>query len=208
MLASNYGKYLKACLCKQIDNMMKENLDEFSFKELMAYSIQAEKEAKKFYSDFSEAALGSLVKERFKALSNDEEIHKEELLKRYEEKFGTRDYEVPESDKLPPHETSYDFTDARNVIDSLEKGIKNEENARTIYKYMGERFDNYSRFFNYLALMEKGHYESLSEELALMQGEIEEGKKGDKETAKAFWSDVRGHRDSTIGQGEDELGLR
>jgi len=190
------------------DNMMEEKLDEFSFKELMAYSIKAEKEAKKFYSDFAEAALGALVKERFKSLANDEEIHKEELLKRYEEKFGTRDYEAPDSDELPPHETAYDFSDSRNVIDSLEKGIKNEENARVIYEYMGRRFDNYSSFFKYLALMEKGHYMSLSEELALMQGEIEEGKKGDKDSAKAFWSDVRGHRDSTIGQGEDELGLR
>ncbi len=187
---------------------MEEKLDEFSFKELMAYSIQAEKEAKKFYSDFANAAIGALVEERFKGLANDEEIHKEELLKRYEEKFGTRDYEVPDSDELPPHETLYDFSDARNVIDSLEKGIKNEENARVIYEYMGKRFDNYSSFFGYLALMEKGHYESLSDELALMQGEIEEGKKGDKESAKTFWLDVKSHRDSPIGEGEDELGLR
>jgi len=182
--------------------MMEEKLDEFSFKELMAYSIEAEKEAKKFYSDFAEAAIGALVQERFKGLANDEEIHKEELLKRYEEKFGTRDYESPDSDKLPPHETSYDFSNARNVIDALEKGIKNEENARVIYQYMGKRFENYSSFFRYLALMEKGHYKSLTEELALMQGEIEEDKRGDKKAVESFWRGMGSEQDSSIGDRE------
>ncbi len=180
--------------------MMEEKLDEFSFKELMAYSIESEKEAKKFYSDFAEAGIGALVKERYKSLANDEEIHKEELLKRYEERFGTRDYEVPESDKLPPHETSYDFSYTRNVIDALKKGIENEENARVIYEYMGKRFDNYSSFFRYLALMEKGHYESLSDELLLMQGEIEEDERGDKEQAKRFWEDMTAEKDSVLGE--------
>ncbi|MBS3782025.1 MAG: ferritin family protein [Candidatus Thermoplasmatota archaeon] len=182
--------------------MMEEKLDEFSFKELMAYSIEAEKEAKKFYSDFAKAGLGALVKERYKSLANDEEIHKEELLKRYEEKFGTREYEVPKSDELPPHETSYDFSNARNIIDALDKGINNEENARVIYEYMGKRFDNYSSFFRYLALMEKGHYESLSEELALMEGEIEEGKKGDKKAVESFWKGMGSEQDSAFGDRE------
>ncbi len=181
---------------------MEEKLDEFSFKELMGYSIEAEKEAKKFYSEFADVAIGALVEERFKSLANDEEIHKEELLKRYEEKFGTRDYEVPDTDKLPPHETAYDFSNARNVIDSLEKGIKNEENARVIYEYMGKRFDNYSSFFRYLALMEKGHYKSLSDELALMQGEINKGKKGDKKAVETFWKGMGSEQDSAFGDRE------
>lgn len=182
---------------------MKEKLDEFSFKELMAYSIESEKQAKKFYLEFSEAALGSLVKERFKGLSNDEEIHKEELLKRYEEKFGTREYTVPDSDDLPPHESSFDFSNAKNVIDSLEKGIKNEENARVIYEYMADRFSNYSSFFRYLALMEKGHYESLTEELALMQGEIKEkGDREDKEGVRNFWASLTSYEDSAFGDRE------
>lgn len=177
--------------------MEKENLDEFSFKELMAYSIESEKEARKFYTDFAKAGLGALVKERYNSLANDEEIHKEELLKRYEEKFGTKDYEVPDTDKLPPHETSYDFSSAMNVIDALEKGIENEENARNIYQYMAERFDDHSSFFNYLALMEKGHYESLSEELMMMQGEINEDERGDsdKNQAKRFWQSLSAEKD-------------
>ncbi|MFW5952844.1 MAG: ferritin-like domain-containing protein [Candidatus Natronoplasma sp.] len=181
---------------------MEEKLDEFSFKELMAYSIEAEKEANKFYSDFAEAAIGVLVKERYKGLANDEEIHKEELLKRYEEKFGTRDYEVPDTDELPPHETSYDFSNARNVIDALKKGIGNEENARVIYEYMGKRFNNYSSFFGYLALMEKGHYKSLTAELALMQGEIEEDEKGDKKAVETFWKGLGSEQDFAFGDRE------
>ncbi len=182
--------------------MKEEKLDDFSFKELLAYSIESEKEAKKFYSDFSEATLGALVKARFKSLAHDEEVHKEELLKKYEEKYGTRDYEVPDSDDLPPHETSYDFSEAKNVIDSLEKGIENEKNAMKIYKHMAERFDDHSNFFKYIALMEKGHHESLVEELRLMQGEIEEGKEGDKDGAKSFWSSMRSDQDSSFGDRE------
>ncbi|MEF8873117.1 MAG: ferritin family protein [Candidatus Thermoplasmatota archaeon] len=182
--------------------MREENLDEFSFKELMAYSIEAEKEAKKFYSDFAEAAIGALVKERFKSLRRDEEIHKKELLKRYEAQFGTRDYEVPDSDKLPPHETSYNFKNAKNAIDSLEKGIENEENARKIYEYMSKRFDDHASFFRYLALMEKGHYESLSEELALMRGEIKEGEKNEKESIESFWKGMGSEQDSAFGDRE------
>ncbi len=182
--------------------MMKEKLDEFSFKELMAYSIEAEKEARKFYSDFADAAIGTLVKERFKALAKDEKIHKNELLKRYEKRYGTRDYEVPDTDKLPPHETAYDFTNAKNAIDSLEKGIKNEENARMIYMYMSERFDDYASFFRYLALMEKGHYESLSEELALMQGEISQERRGSKEAVESFWKGMGSEQDSAFGDRE------
>ncbi|MFP4608188.1 MAG: ferritin-like domain-containing protein [Candidatus Aenigmatarchaeota archaeon] len=182
--------------------MRKEDLDGFSLKELMAYSIKAEKEAEKYYSDFADAAIGALVKERFKGLARDEKIHREELLKRYEAKFGTRDYDVPKSDKLPPHETKYDLTDAKNAIDSLEKGIKNEENARKIYTYMSERFEDYASFFRYLALMEKGHYESLSEELALMQGEISQGRWGDKEAVESFWKDMGSEQDSAFGDRE------
>ncbi|MFP4000520.1 MAG: ferritin-like domain-containing protein [Thermoplasmata archaeon] len=182
---------------------MKEKLDEFSFKELMAYSIESEKQAKKFYLEFSDAALGALVKGRFKSLANDEEIHKKELLKRYEEKFGTRDYTVPDSDDLPPHESSFDFSNALNVVDALDHGIKNEENAMVIYEYMADRFSDYTSFFKYLALMEKGHHASLAEELALMQGEIEKrGGRGDKKELRSFWAGMGSEQDSAFGDRE------
>ncbi|MBS3816996.1 MAG: ferritin family protein [Candidatus Thermoplasmatota archaeon] len=167
--------------------MNEDKLDEFSLKELIGYSIEAEKSAQKFYEDFSKAAIGVLVKERFRGLVRDEKVHKDRLLDLHEELFGDKDYVVPDSDDLPPHETSYDFTGARNVLDSLEKAMENESNAKTLYEYMGERFEEYSSFFKYLALMEKGHYESLVEEKKLMEGEYEEGKKGDQEGSQDFW---------------------
>lgn len=190
---------------------MKEDLEEFSLKELLAYSIESEEDAKKFYTDFTKIGVGRLVKERFKSLANDEKVHKEELLDRYENEFGDRDYEdeIPDSDKLPPHETAYNLSDVDNAIDSLQKAIENEENAKMIYKYMAQRFDDYASFFRYLALMEKGHYETLSEELSLMQGEArDEEDKGPKEKIKSLWTDVKSRRDSSMSQGEDELGLR
>ncbi len=187
---------------------MKEDLEEFSLKELLAYSIVSEEDAKKFYTDFAKEGFGTLVKERFKALAKDEEIHKKELLKRYEAEFGDRDYEdaVPKSEKLPPHETAYDLSDVDNIIDSLQKAIENEENAKMIYLYMAERFEAHAPFFRYISLMEKGHYESLSEELNLMRGEVSKRKERDSDAAKVFWSSVDGHRDDAFGV--DERGHR
>ncbi len=179
--------------------MKEENLDEFSFKELLAYSIKSEKAAQKFYNDFAEAAIGELVKERFKSLAKDEEVHEAVLQKRYEAAFGDEDYDIPDSDKLPPHETSYDFSSARNIIDSLEKGMENEKNAREIYKYMAKRFEEHSSFFEYIALMEKGHYESLSEEKLIMEGETSEQKEGDGDQAKSFWKNMVTGSDSALG---------
>ncbi len=175
-------------------------MEEFTFKELLGYSIESEKEAQKFYKGFSEAAIGELVKERFKSLANDEEVHEAVLQKRYENLFGESEPKVPESDELPLHETTHDFSSARNIIDSLEKGMENEKNAMTIYKYMAEKFEDHSSFFEYLALMEKGHYESLSEEKKIMEGESEGEKDGSGDQAKSFWRNMLSDSDNVMGE--------
>lgn len=168
--------------------MEEKKLDEFSFKELLGYSIEAEKAAQKFYYDFTEAAIGELVEERFKSLAKDEEVHEAALRKRYKAEFGEKDYVVPDSDKLPPHETSHDFTSARNIIDSLEKGMENERNAYRIYKYLAKKHEEHQDLFEYLAVMEYGHLESLKEEKQMLEGRASSKSDAKDQSPGSFFS--------------------
>ncbi len=117
--------------------------------------------------------------ERFKSLMDDEELHKEALLKLHQKIYGDRDYIVPENGDLPPHEDFENLEDVANLIDALEKAINNEYNAIRIYEYLAEEYEEHSSFFKYIAMMEHGHYESLKKEKDLYgrdtQGNEKEG---------------------------------
>ncbi|MFW6376106.1 MAG: ferritin family protein [Thermoplasmatota archaeon] len=143
---------------------MYDKLDSYSFKELLGFSIESEKAANEYYNKFAKAAIGELMGERFKSLARDEEIHKDALLRIHKEEYGDEDYVVPEGDDLPDHETKFKFQGVMNMIDSLEKAIINENSARRMYKYLAKREKKYGSEFEYLAMMEKGHAESLRSE--------------------------------------------
>ena len=163
---------------------MSADLNEFSFKELIGLSIQSEIDANEYYTEFSENAIGELMAERFQSLAKDEEVHKDALLKIHEEEFGDRDYVVPEGRKLPPTETKFKFTNVANMIGSLEKGIVNENSARRIYKHLANRKEKYATEFEYLAIMEKGHAESLQAEKKMLKKYLKQ--KQQQKTGKAL----------------------
>ncbi|MFP4050168.1 MAG: ferritin family protein [Thermoplasmata archaeon] len=177
---------------------MYDKLDSYSFKELLGYSIEAEKAANEYYNKFSEAAIGELMGERFKSLARDEEIHKDALLRIHKEEFGDEDYEVPVGDDLPPSETKFKFQGVMNMIDSLEKAVINENSAKRIYKYLAKRENKYASEFEYLALMEKGHAESLRSEKEMLEGKIvnQPDKRG--ASVKEFWKFHKDHHVSDI----------
>jgi len=166
---------------------MSVDLNEFSSKELIGLSIQSEIDANEYYTEFSENAIGELMAERFQSLARDEEVHKDALLKIHEEEYGDKDYVVPEGKKLPPHETKFKFTNVANMIDSLEKGIINENSARRIYKHLSKRMENYATEFEYLAIMEKGHAESLKAEKKMLEGKLKEEPETKGMTLNEFW---------------------
>ncbi len=171
--------------------MDKKTLERYSLEELLGYSIEAEKNATGYYNDFSEAAIGRLMKERFKNLARDEKIHAKELLKIYKKEFGDKDYVVPSGDELPSHETEFKFDDVKNMVDSLEKAITNERNAKKIYLYMAEKWDKYSTEFRYIAMMEEGHAKSLRAEMNLFEGEAQGKSQGKPVVMEEVWQNVR-----------------
>jgi len=153
---------------------MKEELKSLTFKEILAYSIVAESVSRKTYLNFADSAVGELQKGRFKSLAKDEVMHSEELEKIYHKEFGKGDIEYPKGKDLPPHEEEIDVSTAENMVQSLEWARQNELNAYDIYKYLAEEHDMYRDIFEYLALMEWGHYESLKAEMDFYKGEIEQ----------------------------------
>lgn len=164
---------------------MNDALDSLDLKEIFGYSIESEEKSIKFYKKFVESGKGEIVQERFKSLMKDEEFHKEALLNLHEEIFGDRDYVVPENTDLPPHEDFEDLKEVANIIDALEKAINNEYNAIRIYEYTAERNEEHSSFFEYLAVMEHGHYESLNKEMELF--ERKSGEADQQSLSEGIW---------------------
>ncbi len=168
---------------------MYKHLENFSLKELIGYSIESEEASARFYSDFAETSVEEIMKERFKSLARDERIHKKALLDIHEKEFGTRDYTIPESEGLPPHESSHDFDDVVNLIDTLEKAMENERNAFRIYQYLAKRYDDHRPIFQYLAIMEKGHYESIKAERDMLEDETIESTELDEKSISNLWAE-------------------
>ena len=152
---------------------MEDKLDSVDLKDIIGYSIESETKSKEFYGKFVETGKGQLVPGRFKSLMEDEQLHREVLLDLHEELFGDRDFTVPEKDTLPPHEDFENLENVENLIDALEKAIKNENNAIRIYEYLANNYEEHSELFGYLASMEHGHYESLKEEKGLYERGVE-----------------------------------
>ena len=167
---------------------MNNQLDSFKLKELIGHSIDSEEKSKQFYKKFVESGKGQLVPGRFKSLMEDEELHKETLLDLHEKIYGNKDYIVPESENLPPHEDFDKLDNVVNLIDALNKAIKNEHNAIEVYEYLADEYDKYSQFFNYLVSMEYGHYESLIKEKKLYEKQPSEDQP--ERTRQSVWDNL------------------
>lgn len=152
---------------------MEDKLKSVGLKQIIGYSIESESKSKEFYGKFVESGKGQLVPARFESLMKEEQLHKVALLDLHEELYGDKDYEVPESETLPPHEDFDDLENVENLIDALGKAITNENNAIRIYEYLAEAYEQHSDLFGYLATMEHGHYESLKKEKELYEREAE-----------------------------------
>ncbi len=139
---------------------MYDTLETLSFKEIIGYSIDGEEKAAEFYRNLADQ-LSDLVAKRYESLARDEEIHKRELIKLHNTLFGTKDYDVPDKEGLPPHEGHAKVESVENLIDSLNRAIQNERNAYKLYRYVSKTHPEHSKLFEYLAIMEKGHEESL-----------------------------------------------
>ncbi len=162
----NSTKHLKRMI------YMKEALDKLSFKQILGYSIQAEKNAHEFYMRLSNAT-SDLVSKRYLSLAEDEKVHKLELVKFHKKLFGDENIEIPKGKGLPPHEGDIELENVRNLIEALDAAIESERNAYKIYTYLAKNKPEHKRFFEYLAMMEHGHQESLKAEKKMYEASVD-----------------------------------
>ncbi|MFP4005606.1 MAG: ferritin family protein [Candidatus Hadarchaeia archaeon] len=165
---------------------MNEKLKSLNLKDIIGHSIQAEEKSRKFYKKFVQVGKATFVKERFKSLMRDEELHKKALLNYHKKVYGDKNYSIPVKHDLPPHEDFENLDNVENLIDALEKAIENENNAIRIYEYTAGKYKKHSDFFKYLASMEHGHRESLSKEKELYERKPEE--QNNKPLLEGIWS--------------------
>lgn len=166
---------------------MKEALEELSLKELIGYSIESEKNCNAVYMDIAKG-LPELMANRFQSLAEDEEIHQEQLLKLHEKLYGDRDYVVPENKGMPPIECNVQTESVGNLLDALGKAVKEEGKSYDIYKFASKHHKKQRIYFDYLAVMEYDHIESLKKEIELIEGKIIDRSRVMKRTPDSFFS--------------------
>jgi len=148
---------------------MYEKLKSLSLKEIIGYAIASEEAANKYYTDLSKE-VSQLTAHRFENLARDEAMHKKILLNLHKALFNEEKYVVPEG--LPPFESSVDASNVANLISALETAMLNEQNAHKVYKFLAEHHKKHRMIFEYLATMERGHYETLKAEKELYEDKV------------------------------------
>ena len=150
---------------------IKNKLGSLSLKEIIGYSIHSEDVASTFYWTLANIFKpNDLVKAKFEALANDEKLHMEALLHLHESTFGDKNYVIPEG--LPPFESVVDVHNVETFMEAIQTAMQNEQNAYETYTMMAEMHKDHRKLFKYLALTEKGHYETIKQDLEFFQQEI------------------------------------
>jgi rubrerythrin len=154
-----------------MNNDIKEILRGLSLKEILGYSIHSEDVASTYYWTLAKVfEPNDLVKAKFEALAKDEKLHMEALLHLYKTQFGDENYTIPEG--LPPFESIIDVKTVGTFMEAIEMAMQNENNAYETYMMIAEQHKDHKKLFKYLAMTEKGHYETLKQDLGFFQEEI------------------------------------
>ncbi len=168
---------------------MYEALDRLSLKEIIGYCIESEKNTAQIYRKISKD-LPELMSNRFKSLADDEDLQREQLLKIHKILFGDKKYVVPKKEGLPRLQSDVTSKSVGNLLDALAKAIDHENNVYKVYKYISENHEEQKDLFEYLAMMEHGHLESLKKEKEMLEGKVSGAKSGtedrDSETLLTF----------------------
>ena len=156
-----------------MNNDIKETLRGLSLKEILGYSIHSEDVASTYYWTLAKVfEPNDLVKAKFEALAKDEKLHMEALLHLYKTQFGDENYTIPEG--LPPFESIIDVKTVETFMEAIETAMQNEMSAHDTYTFLAKEHKEHRKLFKYLAITEKGHYETLKQDLEFFGSEIED----------------------------------
>ena len=156
-----------------MDTDIKNKLGELSLKEIIGYSIHSEDVASTYYWTLAKIfEPNDLVKAKFEALAKDEKLHMEALLYLHKSTFGDENYVIPEG--LPPMESVEDVHTVETFMEAIQMAMQNEQNAYETYTMMAQQHNEHRKLFKYLAMTEKGHYETLKMDLEFFRDEVKD----------------------------------
>jgi rubrerythrin len=140
-----------------------------SVKELLGYSIRAEMDSNKLYSDLAGRVSNPLLKEKFNWLAFEENKHKEILMKLHSALFTDQTIQIPEEpsqDLFKP----IDVAPSSSLIDILLQAMEAEKFAEDFYARLAERMEeSQQRLLRYLSKVEHSHYLMLKTEYDAVQ---------------------------------------
>ena len=156
-----------------MNNDFKDKLGELSLKEILGYSIHSEDVASTNYWTLAKIFdPNDLVKAKFEALANDEKLHKEAMMHLHKSTFGDENYVIPEG--LPPMESVVDVHTVESFMEAIQIAMQNEQNAFETYVMISKQHKEHRKLFKYLAMTEKGHYETIKQDLEFFEDEVKE----------------------------------
>jgi rubrerythrin len=150
---------------------IKNKLKGLSLKEIIGYSIHSEDVASTYYWTLAKVfEPNDLVKAKFEALSRDEKLHMDALLYLHKSTFGDENYIIPEG--LPPMESIIEVKTVNSFMEAIQTAMQNEHNAYETYTLIAGQHREHRKLFRYLAMTEKGHYETLKLDLEFFEDEV------------------------------------
>ena len=140
-----------------------------SVKDLMGYSIRAEMDSNKAYSDLADRVSNPLLKEKFRWLAFEENKHKEILMKLHTGLFPNQTIQIPEEPSKDLFK-SIDVAPSTSLTEILLQAMEAEKFAEDFYARLADRMeDGQKRLLQYLSKVEHSHYIMLKTEYDAVQ---------------------------------------
>jgi rubrerythrin len=149
------------------------DLDKFSNAEIFLAGIKAEIGAQEVYTALAKSIENAYMKDKLLFLASQEEKHRKGLEKMYKKETKKKDVKVPKETPVP---LPFIKAPGKGVLPSevIQSAMNAEKNAEEFYLAFARRFPPGSEqayLLVYFASMEKGHFQLLETEKAILEKE-------------------------------------
>lgn len=149
------------------------DLEKYSMEEVFLSALKSETEAKRIYSLLAKRVSNVYIKDKLLFLAGEEEKHRRGVEKLYKKETKKKTVKLPAATPVPLP-AIMEPSDKTPVSEVLASAMKAELAAQDFYTSFAARFPPNSDqgwLLIYFANMEKGHYQLLDNEKALMEKE-------------------------------------
>ena len=139
------------------------DLSAFSLEDLLLSALKAEIESRDIYKKLADDIKNSLLKDRLKFLSEEEEKHRVFFEMLFKQRFQGKEIVLPEKTPVPLPEIKIEEENLP-MSEIFWRAMQAEMAAHDFYNKMAEQFTDepqVKKMLLYFATMEKGHYKLL-----------------------------------------------